>query len=223
MTNAVKNLLNPDVIVVFDCDGCLCIYEMSDTKHMVVSNDEWPEYVKTARPYDTAMPVPQVQKFIKDKGLDNVYVCSKAFSDEEEDQKREFIRREYSVLPNNICFVREADDKIKFMREIAEKRCGGDESKVALVEDTVTTIDAIYESSDFLTIHISSFFTYPMLETPDMDELKKGLRQQIGQYQRRADEMKRNAPTARCCEHERLASKARSYEHALAMVEGSNY
>jgi hypothetical protein len=160
MTNAVKNLLNPDNIVVFDCDGCLCVYEMGETKHMAVNNNDWQEYVKSHKPYDTAMSIPQVQRFIKDKGVENVYVCSKAFTEDEEEQKRSFIHREYNIDSKHIFFVKETSDKINVLKEIASERCDGDENKVAMVEDTVATIDAICETSDFLTLHISSFFTY---------------------------------------------------------------
>ena len=223
MTNSVKHLLEPDIITIFDCDGVLAIYEIGEHRHLGCTNDKWPEYVKENRPYDTVMPVPQMQAFIRDKGIDNSYVCTRVASEAEKEQKLEFIYREYGIPFDHICFVNSTDEKIEYMREIANERCGGNEEKVALVEDTVTTIDAIYETSNFLTVHISSFFTYTPLIPPEMDDLAKTLRQQISQYQRRADEMKEKAPTLRCCEHERLRSKARSYEHALAMVEGREY
>lgn len=216
MTSAVANLLRDDVTPVFDIDGVLCIYEMGMFHHMAVSNKDWPEYVKTARPYDSARSVPQMKAFIKDKGPENCHACSVTFSDEEEVQKRDFITREYGIPVENMRFVRNPAEKKAYLKELAQNKR---ECQIALIEDTLRTIDDIYETTEFLTLHVSSFFTYPTFG--DYESICEQLQQQVCQYRRRAEETKNNSP--RCWEYQRLESKAHSYEHALDIVQNKEY
>lgn len=161
MTSAVKNLLRPEVVVVCDADGVLVVYEMGEHHHCVVPNSEWLEYVKTNRPYDTARPIAQMQKFIADKGADNVYVCTVILSEEEKGQKKDFIMREYGIPEDHIIFVSKASEKaarlLELQSELSKTR---DNLQMAMIEDTVSTIDYLYENTDFFTVHISSFFDY---------------------------------------------------------------
>lgn len=159
ITPAVRNLLNKDTGVVFDCDGVLCVYELGEKRHMACPDEEWEDYVRNEKPYDKAMPVRQIQRFIKDKGVDNVYVCSKA-SDFEAEQKKNFVMREYGIPEDHICIVTSKPEKIEFMKKLAKEKYNNREDKVALVEDTVSTLDDVYMESDFLTIHVSSFMSY---------------------------------------------------------------
>ena len=150
--------MNDDVAVVFDVDGVLAAFEFGELRHNACcSDDEWEKYVVENKPYDKAKVIPQIKKFIKDKGIKNVYSCSVS-KPYEEQNKRDFVSREYGIPYDNIKFVKDKKDKIKFLRELAKDT--GDESKVALVEDTVSTLNDIYNQSDFITVHVSSFFFY---------------------------------------------------------------
>ena len=160
ITNAVRHLLKPGIIPVFDCDGVLAVYEIGEYTHAACTNDKWGAYVKEKKPYDIARPVSQIQSFVNDKGADNVYVCTRIASEYEKEQKLSFIQREYKIPKNHVMFVRSNNDKINCLKKIADERCNGKEEMVALIEDTVETLDRIYEMSDFLTIHVSSFFSY---------------------------------------------------------------
>jgi hypothetical protein len=220
MTKAIENLLRPDVVAVFDCDGVLCVYEMGEHNHVAVSNDKWADYIEKEHPYDTAMPVSQIQKFVCDKGTDKVYVCSKAFTDEERRQKLNFVMREYGISESHVKFVETADEKIDYLKQIANEVCNGEENRVAMIEDTVATIDAIYENSDFLTIHVSSFFSYATLVQPEREELLRELRNQSSRYRRRACDARNKNPDMKCHMYEKFESKAMSYEFALQQAEG---
>ena len=218
ITTAVANLLQKDVTPVFDVDGVLCVYEMGMFHHMAVCNKDWPEYVKTNRPYDTAHPVQQMKAFIYDKGPENVHICSVAYSDEEEAQKQDFITREYGIPVENMRFVRSTEDKKTYLKELAKDK---KECQIALIEDTLKTIDDIYETTDFLTLHVSSFFSYPTFG--NYESICEQLKQQAYQYRRRAKELEKGAPAIRCWDYEKLESKACSYEHALDIVQNKTY
>lgn len=53
-------------------------------------------------------------------------------------------------------FVREQDDKIAILEHIKEVENVSDQ-EVAIVEDTVKTLDKIRENGNYITVHISSF------------------------------------------------------------------
>ena len=79
MSKILDYLMNDDVTVVFDVDGVLAAYEFGELRHNSCNdNDEWAKYVVENKPYDRAKAIPQIQKFIKDKGIKNVYACSVA-------------------------------------------------------------------------------------------------------------------------------------------------
>lgn len=159
ITPSVKNLLNSNMLVVFDLDGTLGIYEMGKRYHAAVENSQWQNYLRKVHPYDTMRPIPQMQMFIKDKGLDKIYVCSIAHTKEEEAQKMDFVKREYNIPESHIRFVRSSDEKVDYMKELAFVN-GIMPYDIAMVEDTVQTLDKILERTDCCTVHVSSFFTY---------------------------------------------------------------
>jgi len=151
-------LLKEDTICVFDVDGVLSVYHFGERTHNACKNEDWEAYVLEQKPYSTARPVKQIQKFIKRKNLKNIYVCSLASKYEEED-KRNFITREYGIYPENIFFVREKEDKLKTLKKIAKDR-NTDEPSIAMIEDTTDILDMIYNKSNFSTVHVSSFFLW---------------------------------------------------------------
>lgn len=157
MSKVMEYLLNDDVIVVFDVDGVLSAFEFGELRHNGCDDKDWESFVIDNKPYDRMIGIPQMQKFIADKGCRNIYTCSVSEPYEEEN-KRNFVFREYEIPEDHIKFVRNKKDKIEFLRELA--KITNDEKKVAIVEDTVSTLNAIYEQSDFITVHVSSFFFY---------------------------------------------------------------
>ena len=145
--NILQHLLEPEIVVVFDVDGVLAPYEFGYLSHSM-PDEEWWSYVKIS--YS-----PKMKKFISLKDIKKVYVCSKC-TVKEESGKREFVQEKYGILPENIFFVREQDDKIAILEHIKEVENVSDQ-EVAIVEDTVKTLDKIRENGNYITVHISSF------------------------------------------------------------------
>ena len=160
MNNRFNYLLDPNTTIVFDIDGVLAAYEFGQLKHDICLDDDWELYVKEHKPYDQAKPIPQIQKFVKDKGVEDVYVCSVAAPLEEEN-KRNFVMREYGIPASHIFFVREAKDKVAFLKTFMPHLAKGNkEETIAIVEDTTSTLNQVSLESDCVTIHVSSFFFY---------------------------------------------------------------
>ena len=142
-------------IVVFDIDGVLAAYEFGENCHYA---SIWDEAFKseTDNPYCQINPLPKLQQFIQGMDPKDVYVCSVA-SPFEIDAKGGFVTRNYNIRKENILFVEEKSKKIEVLKKIKEER---GEKQIAIVDDTVKTLDQIFNQGGFLTIHISSFFDF---------------------------------------------------------------
>ena len=158
MTRAIDFLMEPGTIVVFDIDGVLAPYEFTPRCHSVIDDDEWFELVRTGDPYGSLPPVKLIQRMIAEKGRDDVYACSVSSPDEYVGKQR-FVERNYDIDPAHIRFVDAKGEKLGALRAIAAER-NVPEAQVAMVEDTVKTLDAIARVSDIATIHVSSLFAY---------------------------------------------------------------
>ena len=78
MSKIMDFLLQPDTIIFFDVDGVLAPYEFGKHKHCI-SDYEWKQRLKAGEDlYSAVSPIKVFQDFIKKKGTNNVYVCSKA-------------------------------------------------------------------------------------------------------------------------------------------------
>ena len=148
-------LLKDDVIVVMDVDGVLAPYEFSELSHSM-TDDEWDRLVASGEnPYKDVRPIKLMQKFIQKKGIDKVYTCSKSPSSEIPG-KRAFIKNNYNLPDDNIYFTLEKTEKLTVLQTLQQK-LGLKPSQIAIVEDTVKTLDYIRAHSDFVTVHVSSF------------------------------------------------------------------
>ena len=148
-------LLKDDVIVVMDVDGVLAPYEFSELSHSM-TDDEWDKLVASGEsPYKDVRPIKLMQKFIQKKGIDKVYTCSKSPSSEIPG-KRAFIKNNYNLPDDNIYFTLEKTEKLTVLQTLQQK-LGLKPSQIAIVEDTVKTLDYIRAHSDFVTVHVSSF------------------------------------------------------------------
>lgn len=148
-------LLKDDVIVVMDVDGVLAPYEFFELSHSM-TDDEWDRLVASGEnPYKDVRPIKLMQKFIQKKGIDKVYTCSKSPSSEIPG-KRAFIKNNYNLPDDNIYFTLEKTEKLTVLQTLQQK-LGLKPSQIAIVEDTVKTLDYIRAHSDFVTVHVSSF------------------------------------------------------------------
>lgn len=160
MTKLMEYLLDPRTAVVFDIDGVLAVYEFGDLCHSACPDEDWEDYVRTHDPYASSRPVPQIQRFVRDKGTGRVWACSQA-SDVEAPGKRAFVTRCYGLAPSHVVTVAQKAEKVEFLRQLAGE-LGVPESRVALVEDTVKTLDLVDQETGCVTVHVSSFFDYGM-------------------------------------------------------------
>ena len=90
----------------------------------------------------------------KDADELNIFLIDNNISEE---NKRNFVVREYGLPQEHIVFVRDKKEKLNLLQKLAENK---EEIRVALVEDTTSTLNQIYDVSDFCTIHVSTFFFY---------------------------------------------------------------
>lgn len=155
MNRIMDYLLEDDVIVVMDVDGVLAPYEFSELSHSM-TDDEWDRLVASGEnPYKDVRPIKLMQKFIQKKGIDKVYTCSKSPLNEIPG-KRAFIKDNYDLPDDNIYFTLEKTEKLTVLQTLQQK-LGLKPSQIAIVEDTVKTLDYIRAHSDFVTVHVSSF------------------------------------------------------------------
>lgn len=65
--------------------------------------------------------------------------------------------REYGIPQEHVRLVEHKSDKVLFLDELS-KKLDIPQNKIALVEDTVETLDNISKTRDYFTVHVSSFF-----------------------------------------------------------------
>ena len=152
-----NHLLKKEVIVVFDVDGVLAPYEFGDKKHCINDN-EWDEMLeKGIDVYSNVQSIKVLQEFIKRKGIENVYVCSVS-NPKEYQSKSAFCMKEYGIPKDHIKLVQHKTDKVLFLDELS-KTMNLSHNKIALIEDTIKTLDQAAKSG-YCTVHISSFFNF---------------------------------------------------------------
>ena len=156
MSRILDYLMEPETVIVFDIDGVLAPYEFGELCHSACPDEDWKSYVLTKHPYAHIRPVPQLQRFIEEKGADKVFACSVA-EDYEEEGKRDFVVDGYGIAPEQVLFVRSKKEKVPALKGLALS-LGLPEKRVALVDDAVETLDVVMEETDCTTVHVSSFF-----------------------------------------------------------------
>lgn len=152
----IEELSSNGMVVVFDIDGVLAPYEWGLRKHCM-TDEEWTAILELGEDmYSHVKPIRCIQDFIKRKRIEDVYVCSKSEKAEYE-SKKNFCIREYGIPENHIKLVEHKSDKVLFLDELA-KQLDVIPSEIAIVEDTVETLNKIANSRDYYTVHVSSFF-----------------------------------------------------------------
>lgn len=162
MKTLIKYLLKEDTVIFFDVDGVLAPYEFGENRHCI-DDAEWGRKMKNGEDmYSTVAPIKLFQQFISQKGIDNVYVCSKA-NPEEYESKMKFCHDGYGIPMDHIIMVSSKNDKLAILKAFAEAN-SIPENKIAMVEDTTKTLDMIAKGSKCSTIHVSSFLDYSQEE-----------------------------------------------------------
>lgn len=155
MNPIIEKLKERGIIVVFDVDGVLAPYEWGNMQHCV-SDEEWDRTLANHKDvYANARPVQTFVDFIIEKGSDSCYVCS-CGSKAEIHSKSSFCSDKYGIPAENICIVKKKADKLPFLNNLRDK-LGISENRIAIIEDTVETLDEIANGHDYITVHVSSF------------------------------------------------------------------
>ena len=158
LTPLLSFMLEPETALVFDIDGVLAPYEYGELCHSACPDDDWERFVREEDPYGHMRPVRLIQRLIEEKGPERVYACSVAM-DFEAAGKRDFVLRNYGIPANHVSIVSAKANKLAFLEEV-RAALGVEPARVALIEDTVGTLNLVYEQTGFTTVHVSSLFAY---------------------------------------------------------------
>ncbi|MBQ4031087.1 MAG: hypothetical protein II625_04965 [Bacilli bacterium] len=155
----IKELIDSnDTILVFDMDGVLAKLEFGEYNHYEMNDEKWQQaYANGESFYTEDKVIKRMQKYLSTKDMNNIYVLSKAYNDNENKDKIHFLTKYYKIKNENIFFVPENKDKVNVLNKIKGLHPEVEDYKIAMVEDTVEILDDIMAKTKFSTIHISSF------------------------------------------------------------------
>lgn len=109
----IEELSSNGMVVVFDVDGVLAPYEWGLRKHCM-SDKEWTSILESGVDmYSHVKPIKCMQDFIKNKRIEDVYVCSKSEKAEYE-FKKNFCIRKYGIPQEHVKLVEHKSDKVLF-------------------------------------------------------------------------------------------------------------
>lgn len=148
---------NPDTVYVFDVDGVLVRMEFGEYNHYTLNDEDWAEAIKSKDFYETMAPISTMQDFLKDKDMSRVYVATKVMNEIEKQQKIDFLRKHYHILPDHVFEVYHNHEKLEVMKKVQDFYPGLPDKNFVLIDDTVDVLTYVMEHSHFSTVHNSSF------------------------------------------------------------------
>lgn len=148
---------NPKTIYVFDVDGVLARLELGEYNHYFYDDEKWQQALQTHDFYEEIRPILSMQKFVKERNKDNVYVATRVYNEVEHEQKKSFLEKHYDILPSHVYLVYNNDEKLDVMQKIKESHPDLEDKYFVMIDDTVEVLNHIMENSSFSTVHISSF------------------------------------------------------------------
>lgn len=159
MSSKIQDLLKDEKsILVFDVDGVLAPIEYGEYNHYCFDDEEWARQLERGVDfYSKVKPIKTMQKFLKDKNMDNIYVITLVMNNQEFLQKLTFLRKNYNIKEDNCYMVFKDRDKLLLLNEIKEKYPDLEDKYIVFIEDTVSNLSYVMENSNYSTVHISSF------------------------------------------------------------------
>ena len=155
----IRELLNDkESVLVFDVDGVLAVMEWGEYNHYGEDDEAWTHMYDSKSNYYTEKYVSQrMQSFLKTRDLSNVYVITKAFCENEADDKKDFLLKYYGIQKENVYYVKNNFDKSNVLVEIKKNHPNLPDNKLIMIDDTVEVLTNIMDNTPFSTAHISSF------------------------------------------------------------------
>ena len=156
----IKELLNDkNSILVFDVDGVLALLEFGERTHYEMNDELWKEANKKGVNYYTEDKVSKkMQKFLKNKNMDNIYVITTVLDTSNEGEfKKEYVNKYYNIKKENVIYVKNNAEKTPTIIKIKEKYPKLLDEQIIMIDDTTDILSDIMEHTNFSTAHISSF------------------------------------------------------------------
>ena len=155
----IKELLKDNnSILVFDVDGVLALMEFGDRNHYYASDEDWDNEVDNGLNLYTEDKVSKkMQQFLKNKDMNKVYVITTIGVNKEGEYKKEYLKKYYNILENNIHFVNKNRDKTTELINIRNENNNVDDEHIIMIEDTTDILTDIQDKTNVSTAHISSF------------------------------------------------------------------
>lgn len=151
----IDHIRQEGIIVVFDVDGVLAPYEWGVNQHCM-SDELWDSILENHEDiYARVQPVQTILDFVHSKRPQDCYVCSRS-AHAESAFKARFCTDNYGIAGDHICLVDNKSDKLLFLNKLRDE-LGIPENRIAIIEDTVKTLDEIAKDHDYITVHVSSF------------------------------------------------------------------
>lgn len=155
----IKEILKDDnSVLVFDIDGVLAIMEWGEYHHYIADDYIWANMYSNGECYYTEEYVSKkMQDFLKMKNKSRVYIITKAFSQNEANDKMNFAFKYYGIPKENLFYVEDNMEKYKILFEIKKKYPELPDHNLVMIDDTVDVLTSIMDKTPFSTAHVSSF------------------------------------------------------------------
>ena len=155
----IREILNDnESVLVFDIDGVLAVMEWGEYNHYGEDDETWTKMYETRANYYTEDFVcKRMQEFLKKKDTNRIYVITKAFSENEAEDKKDFVYNFYGIPRDHVYYVRNNFDKSNVLVQIKKNYPDLSDHKLVMVDDTVEVLTNVMDNTPFSTAHISSF------------------------------------------------------------------
>lgn len=133
-------------IVIFDIDGVLAKYDFGDLGRKIIPEHEWVVRNMQKDMYKFIQRTHLFDELIHEKNSNDMYILSTAFCSFEQNNKIEFLDREYEKFrEDNIYFVARDEYKVDILKELREiyDKEGKLYRRIVLIEDSVQIMASV--------------------------------------------------------------------------------
>ena len=155
----IKELLKDNnSVLVFDVDGVLAVLEFGERNHFGLNDEEWIKLNSQGINYYTKDKVSKkMQKFLKNKNMNNIYVITTVGHNNEGEFKKEYVNKYYNIKKENVIYVNDNIEKTKEIKKIKKQYPNLNDEQIIMIDDTTDILSDIMDNTNFSTAHISSF------------------------------------------------------------------